>query len=142
MKMTIRQLIEAQGAIQMLRQSRNVLAAQISLRLARFWRHVQPEYEAYQVEEIRLFREKGIEEGGRYVLPLEPAARKEFLAELEAMQAEEIELRIKPFDYDDIKPAGPSADDILALAACGLLLIDWDTLGEDGELDAPEPEEK
>lgn len=123
----------------MLRQSRKELTATVSLRLARFWRQTQSEYNAYRAEEAILFREKGDfdEAHDQYVLPRDPAAREAFVAELKELQSDEIELKVRPFDFDDIKAAGPSADDILALEAIGLLVVDWDEL--EGETAVPEP---
>lgn len=123
--MNLKQLIKATPAINYLRSSHK-LDAVVSLRLARLWRSVSPELDAYRKEEARLFQEMGTlnEATDRY--EVSGKKKDKLYAQLGKMQEDEITSPIPPFAFDDIKPASPSADDILLLADAGLLVVNWD----------------
>lgn len=128
-------LIEAQAAITVLRQSRDKLNHYVSLRLARFWRQIEPELNDYRAAEILLFQEKGelSKDGKQYLPPQNQIDRQKFFEALAALQAEEVELMIRPFSFEELAPAGISADDILALDQCGVLSVDWENIEKDDD---------
>ena len=128
--MNLKQLLEAQNAINLLINARG-LPSVTQLRLARFWRTVKPELEAYEAERLRLAADLGELNEARteYLFP-DPEKRAAFNEQVAAMQNEEIALTIRPFDVTDFKNAGLSVLDILALEATGLLVMDWDALDE------------
>lgn len=127
--MNLKQLIEAQGAIQALLNQRG-LPAVTSLRLARFWRQAKPELDAYESQRLKLADSLGaLSEDGRQYHFTAPNADA-FNKQVEAMQAEELNLDVRPFDMVDFKHAGLSVNDIFALEAIGLLVVDWDELEE------------
>jgi hypothetical protein len=123
--MKLGQALPAKSAIEFLTQARG-LAAVTSIRLARYWRVIAPELDAYERERIRLVKELGEREGDQIVV--KPENNAEFRRQTDAMLEEEIELAVKPFDMIDFQKAGLSGEDILALEAAGLLTVDWDTI--------------
>ena len=123
--MKLGQVLPARETLKHLAQCRN-LAAVTSLRLARYWRVIGPELDAYETERVRLVHELGERDGDE--VRVKPENNAEFKRQIEAMLEEEIELTVKPFDMLDFQKAGLSAEDIFVLEAAGLLTVDWDAI--------------
>ena len=123
--MKLGQVLPARETLKHLAQCRN-LAAVTSLRLARYWRVIGPELDAYEAERVRLVHELGERDGDE--VRVRPENNAEFKRQIEAMLEEEIELTVKPFDMLDFQKAGLSAEDIFVLEAAGLLTVDWDAI--------------
>ena len=123
--MKLGQVLPAKATIEFLTQARG-LSAVTSLRLARYWRVIGPELDAYERERIRLVKTLGERVDDQIVVTQANTA--EFRRQTDAMLEEEIELAVKPFDMIDFQKAGLSGEDILALEAAGLLTVDWDTI--------------
>jgi hypothetical protein len=123
--MKLGQVLPARETLKHLAQCRN-LAAVTSLRLARYWRVIGPELDAYETERVRLVHELGERDGDE--VRVRPENNAEFRQQIDAMLDEEIELVVKPFDLLDFQKAGLSAEDIFALEAAGLLTVDWDAI--------------
>ncbi len=123
--MKLQKYLPAKAAIEYLTQARG-LSAVTSLRLARYWRAIKPELDAYEAERVRLIKELGERDGDQIVVKPENGA--EFRRQTDAMLDEEIELSIKPFNIIDFEKAGLSGEDILVLEAAGLLIVDWDAI--------------
>lgn len=128
--MKLGQVLPAKSTLEYLMSSkaRGLLESVISLRLARFWRVAGPELEVYDVERIRLIKELGERDGDQIVVKPENSA--EFRRQTDAMLEEEIELAVKPFNIIDFEKAGLSGEDILALEAAGLLIVDWEAIDD------------
>ncbi len=124
--MKLGQVLPAKETLKHLAQCRN-LAAVTSLRLARYWRVIGPELDAYETERVRLVHELGERDGDE--VRVKPENNAEFKRQIEAMLEEKIELTAKPFDMLDFQKAGLSAEDIFVLEAAGLLTVDWDAIG-------------
>ena len=124
--MKLGQFLPAKKTLEHLAQARG-LAAVTSLRLARYWRTIGPELDAYERERIRLVHELGERDGDE--VRVRPENNAEFKRQIEAMLEEEIGLTAKPFDMLDFQKAGLSAEDIFVLEATGLLTVDWDAIG-------------
>lgn len=124
--MKLGQVLPARETLKHLAQCRN-LAAVTSLRLARYWRVIGPELDAYEAERVRLVHELGERDGDE--VRVRPEHNAEFRQQIDAMLDEEIELIVKPFDLLDFQKAGLSAEDIFVLEAAGLLTVDWDAIG-------------
>ena len=124
--MKLKQFVPVKGVLERLVNVRGLPAA-VSLRLARYWRTLGPELEAYEQERVRLVYELGEkdEKGNTIVMPDNMPALNEQIA---AMQAQEIELKIKPFDTIDFQNAELTVAEILGLEGAGLLTVDWDNL--------------
>ena len=137
--MKLKHLIDAEPALTRLLATRG-LSEVVSLRIVRFWRQAQPEIELCKTLRTKMLQEMGTPiEGmpGQFSVPADFAKREA------ALYDEEVEIKAKrPFALIDLKAADLSPDDISHLEQIGLLLIDWEALGEDGELDAPKSEEK
>lgn len=125
--MKLKQYLPAKQTIEHLSQARG-LAAVTSLRLARYWRAIKPELDAYEAERVRLVKELGERDGDQIVVKPENSA--EFRRQTDAMLEEEIELSIKPFNIIDFEKAGLSGEDILVLEAAGLLTVDWEAIDD------------
>lgn len=123
--MKLQKYLPAKAAIEYLTQARG-LSAVTSLRLARYWRAIKPELDAYEAERVRLIKELGERDGDQIVVKPENSA--EFRRQTEAMLEEDIELGGRPFDMIDFQKAGLSGEDILALEAAGLLIVDWEAI--------------
>jgi hypothetical protein len=123
--MKLGQVLPARETLKHLAQCRN-LAAVTSLRLARYWRVIGPELDAYEAERVRLVYQMGDRDGDE--VRVRPENNAEFWQQIEAMLEEEI-LAVKPFDMLDFQKAGLSAEDIFVLEAAGLLTVDWDAIG-------------
>ncbi len=123
--MKLGQVLPARETLKHLAQCRN-LAAVTSLRLARYWRVIGPELDAYEAERVRLVHELGDRDGDE--VRVRPENNAEFRQQIDAMLEEQIELTVKPFDLLDFQKAGLSAEDIFALEAAGLLTVDWDAI--------------
>ena len=124
--MKLKNYVAAKKSLLHLTQCRN-LAAVTSLRLARYWRVIGPELDAYETERVRLVHELGERDGDE--VRVRPENNAEFKRQIEAMLEEEIELAVKPFDMLDFQKAGLSVEDIFVLEAAGLLTVDWDAIG-------------
>lgn len=105
---------------------RGLLTAVVSLRLARIWRVIGPEMDAYENERVRLVHHLGERDGDE--VRVKPENNAEFSRQIQAMLDEEIGLNARPFDMADFQKAGLSPEDYLALEAAGLIVIDWDVL--------------
>lgn len=131
--MKLKNYVAAKKSLLHLTQCRN-LAAVTSLRLARYWRVIKPELDAYETERVRLVYELGelvhvVDElGEREEIRVKPENEPEFKRQTTPMLDEEIELAVKPFDMLDFQKAGLSAEDIFALETAGLLNVDWDAI--------------
>lgn len=125
--MKLRDYLSAKPTIEHLTQARG-LAAVVSLRLARVWRIIKPELDAYEAERVRLVHKMGERLGDE--IRVVPENQAEFVKQTGAMLDEEIELVIKPFDMIDFQSAGLSVEDILALETAGLLTVDWEAIDE------------
>jgi hypothetical protein len=123
--MKLGQVLPARETLKHLAQCRN-LAAVTSLRLARYWRVIGPELDAYEAERVRLVHELGDRDGDE--VRVRPENNAEFRQQIDAMLEEEIELAVKPFDLLDFQKAGLSAEDIYVLETAGLLTVDWDAI--------------
>jgi hypothetical protein len=123
--MKLGQVLPAKETLKHLAQCRN-LAAVTSLRLARYWRVIGPELDAYEAERVRLVHELGERDGDE--VRVRPENNAEFRQQIDAMLEEEIELAVKPFDMADFQKAGLSAEDIYVLETAGLLTVDWDAI--------------
>lgn len=123
--MKLGQVLPARETLKHLAQCRN-LAAVTSLRLARYWRVIGPELDAYEAERVRLVHELGERDGDE--VRVRPENNAEFRQQIDAMLEEEIELAVKPFDMADFQKAGLCGEDILALETAGLLTVDWDAI--------------
>jgi hypothetical protein len=123
--MKLGQVLPAKETLKHLAQCRN-LAAVTSLRLARYWRVIGPELDAYEAERVRLVHELGERDGDE--VRVRPENNAEFRQQIDAMLEEEIELVVKPFDMLDFQKAGLSAEDIYVLETAGLLTVDWDAI--------------
>ena len=124
--MQLKQFVSVKGVLERLVNVRGLPAA-VSLRLARYWRTLGPELETYERERVRLVHELGAKDaqGNVRVTPDNESA---FNAQIEAMQADEVELKIKPFDMIDFQNAELTVAEILGLEGAGLLTVDWDNL--------------
>jgi hypothetical protein len=127
--MKLGQFLPAKKTLEHLAQARG-LAAVTSLRLARYWRTIGPELDAYERERIRLVHELGERDGDE--VRVKPENHAEFKRQTDAMLEEEIHLAIKPFDMLDFQKAGLSPEDIIILEAAGLLTVDWDIIDAEG----------
>lgn len=125
--MKLGKVLPAKKAIEYLTQARG-LTAVISLRLARYWRILGPELDAYERERIRLIKELGVRDGDE--IRVKPENETEFQRQINAMLDEDVELTIKPFDLIDFQAANLSVADILALETAGLLTVNWDEVDE------------
>lgn len=105
---------------------RGLLTAVVSLRLARIWRVIGPELDAYERERVRLIHELGEREGDE--VRVRPENNTEFARQIQPMLDEEIVLNARPFDMADFAKAGLAPEDYLALETAGLVDIDWDTI--------------
>ena len=120
--MNLKQFIPAKNALERLVTVREMPAA-VSLRLARYWRTLGPELAAYEQERVNLVYALG-EKDARGDTRVTPANEAAFNEQIEAMQAQEIELKMKPFDMIDFQNAELTAAEILALDGAGLLTVD------------------
>lgn len=126
--MKLGQFLPAKKTLEHLAQARG-LTAVTSLRLARYWRVIGPELDAYERERVRLVHELGERDGDEVRVRQEN--NDEFARQIKAMLDEEVELKVKPFDLLDFQKANLSVEDILALETAGLLTVDWDAIDAD-----------
>ncbi len=134
--MKLRRALLAKSSLEYLTSAkvRGLLAAVVSLRLARYWRVIKPELDAYETERVRLVYELGElvhvvdEQGEREEIRVKPENEPEFKRQTTPMLDEEIELAVKPFDMIDFQKVGLCGEDILALETAGLLNVDWDAI--------------
>ena len=126
--MKLGQFLPAKKTLEHLAQARG-LTAVTSLRLARYWRVIGPELDAYERERVRLVHELGERDGDE--VRVRPENNDEFARQIKAMLDEEVELKVKPFDLLDFQKANLSVEDILALETAGLLTVDWDAIDAD-----------
>lgn len=126
--MKLKQFIPVRETLERLAHTKGMPAA-VTLRLARYWRTLGPELATYERERVRLVHELGFNDGQTITVLRENEAT--FNEQIEAMQAEEIELNIKPFDMIDFQNAGLSVVEILALEDAGLLTVDWQNIEEE-----------
>ncbi len=126
--MKLGQCVPARPALEYLSSAkvRGLLTAVTSLRLARIWRVIGPELDAYERERVRLVHELGEREGDE--VRVKPENNAEFVRQIQPMLDEEIALNVRPFDMADFQKAGLAPEDYLALETAGLVVIDWDTL--------------
>jgi hypothetical protein len=126
--MKLGQVLPAKSSLEYLTSAkvRGLLAAVVSLRLARYWRVIGPELDAYEAERVRLVHELGERDGDE--VRVRPENNAEFRQQIDAMLEEEIELVVKPFDMADFQKAGLCGEDILVLETAGLLNVDWDAI--------------
>lgn len=123
---TLKQFVPVKEILERLVNLRGLTAA-VSLRLARYWRTLGPELTAYEQERVKLVYALGQQDaqGNTRVTAANESA---FNEQIEAMQDQEIELKIKPFDMNDFQNAELTVAEILALEEAGLLTVDWDSL--------------
>jgi len=126
--MKLGQFLPAKKTLEHLAQARG-LAAVTSLRLARYWRVIGLELDAYERERVRLVHELGERDGDE--VRVRPENNDEFARQIKAMLDEEVDLKVKPFDLLDFQKANLSVEDILALETAGLLTVDWDAIDAD-----------
>lgn len=128
--MKLGQLVPAKPALEYLTSAkvRGLLTAVTSLRLARYWRVIGPEFNTYERERVRLVHALGERDGDE--VRVKPENNAEFAQQVQAMLDEEIELAVKPFAMSDFQKAGLSPEDIISLEAAGLLTVDWDAIEE------------
>lgn len=133
--MKLGQCVPARPALEYLSSAkvRGLLTAVTSLRLARIWRVIGPELDAYERERVRLVHELGEREGDE--VRVKPENNAEFVRQIQPMLDEEVALNVRPFDRADFQKAGLAPEDYLALETAGLVVIDWDALDppEQGE---------
>lgn len=125
--MKLGQFLPAKKTLEHLAQARG-LTAVTSLRLARYWRAIGPELDAYERERVRLIHQLGERDGDQIVV--KPENNAEFARQIQPMLDEEIEPAIKPFDMLDFQGVKLSVEDILALEAAGLLTVDWEAIDD------------
>lgn len=123
---TLGQFVPVHQTIERLTEVRGLPAA-VSLRLARYWRTLRPELDTYERERVRLIYELGTQHGEE--VRVNPENEASFNEQIAAMQGQELDLKIKPFDMIDLQRAELTVAEILALEQAGLLTVNW------GELD-------